>query len=640
MSSPSLIIRRVVVEGDLSINQEFMPGLNVVQAVATEGDLQSTNSCGKTGLVELVRHGLGRRQNAREWHFQSISQQVQTLWLEIEANGKLLTIERSMRSLNAALQIREGPYFRGIGNMPSERVSIDDISSLLLNALAIPNVSVKMEKGELTPLSFPLLMRAFILHQNDSFGAILDKVLPEKRKMDIIGFLSGIVPLSRFEIEEELSKIQLEAKSLNDYYESVRRFLLENNVPSLHELQMQISEIEMYLNMATAKQIDIQANIRENINLNLSEFGDGRIENLRSRILSLQEEVTQLEQDFIFLQRDSDRLEEMLASLLSDKKKIQRINASNILLSGIDFDICPRCMASITAEMKQRELYARCSLCNRPLTVTSDKVPSATPKTKDIDFQIEEIKEILENIRYEKGEKLATINRLNSLKTNLSQTLDKEAKVYISPSVDILLAQTHEVANYESELARLRELFSQAAALDEIKKQVDAIKYKQNALEEQLEEAKKPNRDKLEMLRQIYEDILRAVIFPGFGYCYIDPKTFMPEINGNSYISEGTALTGLATVCYHLALLELARREQTYFPCTLIIDSPAVGDMNEASYANLLHYLVSLQAESEEDEERSWQIILTTRNIVEEMEPYVRLRVSHAPNKMLLRQTA
>lgn len=52
--------------------------------------------------------------------------------------------------------------------------------------------------------------------------------------------------------------------------------------------------------------------------------------------------------------------------------------------------------------------------------------------------------------------------------------------------------------------------------------------------------------------------------------------------------SEGTALKGLAVVCYHLALLELARREQTYFPLMLVIDSPAVGDMNEVSYNNLL----------------------------------------------------
>jgi len=638
MSSPSLIIRRVVVEGNLSMNQQFTSGLNVVQAIPTNGDPQSTNSCGKTGLVELIKHGCGVKQISKEWHFQSIGQQVQTLWLELEANGKLLTIERSMQSLSAVLLVREGPYFRGIKNTPSDRVSVDNMSSLLLNALSIPNVSVKMDKGDLTPLSFPLLMRSFILHQNDSFGAILDKVIPEKRKTDIIGFLGGITSIRRFEIEEELSRIQLDFKNLNDYFEYVKRFLRENGVPSLGEAQIQVSEAEQHLNLAREKQIGIQRNIRENIDFNEYKRDIGRIEELRSKILSLQEEISYSEQAFTFLQRDYERLEEMLASLLSDKKKVQRIYTSNVLLSGIDFDICPRCMSSINNEMRQRELYARCSLCNRPLTVTSDKVPIATPRTEDIDFQIEEVQLILGNISREKDEKLVSIRELNLLKVDISQALNEEARVYVSPSLDILLAQTYEVATYESELARTRQLFSQAAALDEIKKRVDDIKHKQDMLEEQLKEAKKPNRERLERLRQIYESILRAVEFPGFRYCSIDTRTFMPEINGNSYSSEGAALKGLAIVCYHLALLELARKEQIYFPLTLIIDSPAVGDMNEVSYANLLHYLVSLQFEGERNEEINWQIILTTRDIVEEMEPYVKLRLSHAPNMMLLRQ--
>jgi hypothetical protein len=52
--------------------------------------------------------------------------------------------------------------------------------------LGIPSVSVKTAQGDLVPLSFPTLMRAFVLHQEDSFGAILDKMLPEQRRADVI----------------------------------------------------------------------------------------------------------------------------------------------------------------------------------------------------------------------------------------------------------------------------------------------------------------------------------------------------------------------------------------------------------------------------------------------------------------------
>ncbi|MFX1476145.1 MAG: hypothetical protein ACFFCO_11800, partial [Promethearchaeota archaeon] len=199
MTSPSLVIRRVVVEGEISCDLQFERGLNIVWAIQTGGDPRSTNKCGKTSLVELIQHGLGRRQESKaKFHFAPVMDQLETLWLEIEANAEVLTIERSLQEITARARVREGPYVPGIGDTPAEVVEIEEMSALLLKALSIPVVSVKTAKGELVPLSFPTLMRAFILHQEDSFGAILDRVRPEQRRADIIGFLSGITPVERF----------------------------------------------------------------------------------------------------------------------------------------------------------------------------------------------------------------------------------------------------------------------------------------------------------------------------------------------------------------------------------------------------------------------------------------------------------
>ena len=56
MASPSLVIRRVVVAGNLSCDLKFERGLNIIQAVATHGDVKSTHKSGKTSLVELIQH--------------------------------------------------------------------------------------------------------------------------------------------------------------------------------------------------------------------------------------------------------------------------------------------------------------------------------------------------------------------------------------------------------------------------------------------------------------------------------------------------------------------------------------------------------------------------------------------------------
>src|ERR1051325_188680 len=106
-----------------------------------------------------------------------------------------------------------------MGTLPAEQISIEDMSSLMLNALGIPQVAVKTTKGDLFPLTFPTLMRAFILHQEDSFGGILDKMIPEQRRTDVIGFLSGITPSERFEIEDRLAAVQTKAQEMENYYE-------------------------------------------------------------------------------------------------------------------------------------------------------------------------------------------------------------------------------------------------------------------------------------------------------------------------------------------------------------------------------------------------------------------------------------
>jgi len=119
----------------------------------------------------------------------------------------------------------------------------------------------------------------------------------------------------------------------------------------------------------------------------------------------------------------------------------------------------------------------------------------------------------------------------------------------------------------------------------------------------------------------------------------------MPNINGQLYIHTGTALKGLATVAYHLALFELAQRRETFLPRILIIDSPAVGDLNDINHDRLLRYIANLATtpsaspgrDPDPDAEPGWQIILTTRRLVPELRQFVVETIS-SPDRMLLRE--
>jgi hypothetical protein len=148
-----------------------------------------------------------------------------------------------------------------------------------------------------------------------------------------------------------------------------------------------------------------------------------------------------------------------------------------------------------------------------------------------------------------------------------------------------------------------------------------------------------PSVSQLSALREIYSAILTRLQFYGFRDVTIDPDSLLPFINGTPYRHYGAALRGVAVVAYHIALLELSLRTDTFFPRLLVIDSPAVGDLNEDTHVALLQYLADLVQRYPVDESNAdgrWQIILTTRRLVPDLQPYVRATIS-APDRMLLR---
>lgn len=643
MSSPLLIIRRVVVSGELSCDYKFDRGLHIMQGVSEGSDQRSSQKCGKTGLVELIQHGLGRAQKSQQkFHFKPVIDQIKTLWLEIEANGNTFTIQRSLQELFAQVTLREGPYVQGIESLPGELIPLDELSGSLLRLLDIPEVNVKTEKGDLIPLSFPTLMRAFILHQEDSFREILDKVQPDQRRADILGFISGVTPINRFTIEGKLSEAQKETQRLESYYASVQSFLVSNSVPTLIEAQGKVLDSQESLDQALVSQRNLQLEIRENTLRAEPSKNQGRLESLQTKLIEIKQKTDHLIQHQIGLQQEKDRLEELVGSLEDDMKKARRLKSSTSILSSVEFGICPRCLSDVTEEMKMRELYARCSLCNRPIRSTSDAPPRRAPNTDDIALQITEIHTILEDINKESGGLAREITGLQELGSTIGNTIDKESQAYVSPSVDHLLARAHDVSQKEADLARAQGLLEQALALEAIREELNDARRKQSELEDQLRVARKPNQERINALREIYEQVLIDLDFPEFRECSISPYTLMPNINGNLYVHTGMAFKGLATVAYHLALLELSRIYDTFFPRLLVIDSPAIGDLNNESHDKLLKYFakigknVGVPQNEEETPVPDWQILLTTRRMVPELLEYPREEIS-SPHNMLLK---
>lgn len=632
--SPSLIIRRIVVTGDLQYDQSFNDGLSVIAAEPRDGDETHTNKSGKTALVELIGHALGRQhQNAKTYHFAPIIDELGSVYLEVEANGETLTIERSLRHLSAKLIVRNSPFFNGIENTPGEAVDREALSPLLLQALRIPSVKVKEVRGDLTPLSFPLLMRAFVLHQDDSFGRILDRVIPDQRVSDVLGFLTKATPIERFKAEEELADKQKQVMELTSYYENVVRFTSENRVPPLDQVEAALTAAQRAVELAGEERRRAQVEIGFGAT---STAAASRLEQLRNALFTTKQSISEIERKIADNASEVQRLTQLSASLRNDSQKVRRIRASRSILSTVDFGICPRCLLEITPEMKKREDHGRCSLCNRTIRAKSDDVPRSVRNIGDVEHQIDEAEKIIGALRDEREDSEKKLGELRVREATLSRELDAEMGAFVSPALDRIVGTAENAAVTQAEVARLTALREQALQLHRVRQQLDDVRAAEAALRDRLNSAKEPVRSRVDELRRTFSNVLRDVGFPDLHDVTVDPYSLLPSINGQLYVHVGAALRGLAVVCYHLALLQLSRRTDTFFPRMLVIDSPAVGDLNRENHDRLLNYLSRLAEES--GAVPDWQIILTTRRTVPALKQYVIDNISARPNEMLLKK--
>jgi hypothetical protein len=83
--------------------------------------------------------------------------------------------------------------------------------------------------------------------------------------------------------------------------------------------------------------------------------------------------------------------------------------------------------------------------------------------------------------------------------------------------------------------------------------------------------------------------------------------------------------------------------EDTFFPQLLVIDSPAVGDLNDENHDRMLEFLAGLEytlpfSSIPDEVEEPWQLILTTRRTIPQLARHTVMEISGAPGRMLLRE--
>jgi hypothetical protein len=626
-SSPLLKIRRVVVTGELGCDIKLDNGINIIKGESFQGDISASNNCGKTLFTDLIKYGLGDRDKFTSG---DIAEKIQTLALEVELNNKIFTIIRDLKSYSARLSIYEASYEKDIElREPSFQTDPKTTySDFLLDQLNIPKVRVPISNkpgATIRPITFQDFMRVFYMDQKNSFQEILNKVSPEWLKTKTFKILLGMS-------KEEEEQLQLRIKELIDKISSKEKEITNNtNFLKRSGAQNRIDIIEKR-NTIYDKINSLAVEINT---LKQKMRGDrGLTDDLRDQLDQLDKRVVSLQESKNKILVKLDDFRSLRNSLSNDREKLDKTREANFILSSIDFGRCPRCLQEITAEMKKREDDSNCMLCGRELIVKEsdirilDRKNVVEEEIKETDILLEKYQADLKNLDIE-------LDKYIKGKTVLQNELDSQSSSYVSPFVDELERLLHERNSHNAQVELLEQQLRLWQSLEESEIELSELRIEQRKLQTALAELDTRDDEKIRRLSEYYESFLRGSQFPKLISARISPETLMPLVNGHAYTEDtGIGFISVKVIGFHFSLLRFSLDIPCYYPRFLMMDSPRQFDINPETYKSMLLQLFGVEKKRKKSD---FQLILTTRDLPEDLEPFVIERLN-SKNRMLLRK--
>lgn len=507
-------------------------------------------------------------------------------------------------------------------------VPLTPYSDFLLGKLGIPIVKVPMSgtpNSSPRPVTFQDFMRVLYMDQKNSFQEILNKVQPEWYKTKIIQILLGLsneevdnLNLQIQELSTEIEQRERENENISNFLKKSARLTRLEMIGRRDKIKSEITAIESEISAVKQQMRGVRGitdEIRE------------KYEVISHSLLRLSEEKAKI----LYKLQDYHTL---LNSLLMDRDKILKTTEANHVISSVEFVKCPRCLQKINSEMRRREeLHTECMLCGRPLPLK----PATTKVVKDEKVVDEEIKEVkILTVKYEERcQQLdKEIKSLEESRLIVQQDLDKATREYVSPFVDelerLLLSQNSKSAELES----IGQALNQWNLHQENIQRLEQLKIQKNKLILAVRSTDQTDTQKVTRFSEYYEQFLRNINFKGLQSAYIRANDLMPVINNHHYLEDtGIGTTSVKIIAYHVSLMRLSLDVPCYYPKFLMIDSPRQFDINQDTYRKMLLQFYEVQKESEK---LDFQIILTTRDLPEEMEQYVIERLN-SRTRMLLR---
>jgi uncharacterized Zn finger protein (UPF0148 family) len=402
------------------------------------------------------------------------------------------------------------------------------------------------------------------------------------------------------ELEIELEEKTEERRAKEEGATQIRSFLEELGYGSALDIGAQIKETESALLNGRR----VLQELREQHSAG-THFAD----ELRDRLSKLAGQVENEKQVLADLEGSISDQEQLRAELVTSKFKLSRAQAANVVLSGVEFELCPSC-GTPTGRLHRNE--GECILCGTDTSaiVVEDAVRPEV-LNRDLDTRIEDVEMSLKQHRRQLKGQERRVALLVDEKIALDNRLSDELTTYDSAFLANARDAERHVGSLGEKLRNLQRIARMPEALDRLQREIAALIVRERSIRAQIaaEKKKLSTADSIVTeLEHAYLSILLNVGVPGIessDTIVIDRRSWIPTIcpNGNEdlgydfYSAGSGGKKTLLNVCYALAVHEVAAAHELPLPTFLIIDSPMknIGkDVNKETFLALYAQLYAL----------------------------------------------
>lgn len=466
---------------------------------------------------------------------------------------------------------------------------------------------------------------------DNDFFHLGDDANPFKRlkSKDVLRFMLGFHQEEVAELESDLQFLHLKKLQLLETVKSLETILDELGASNVTDLEIRIYEHEEQLAI-----IDSQLNESTTNRNNIPHA----TELLKNNARYLQHEIDALEDTIPQIKKIIDQDTRHKNELKMLGLKVHRVASARAVLSGVEFESCPRCAQKLPSRSE-----LECRVCGQEEKQTNDLISSETIE-QDARNRIVELEE---SISLHNSQLKRIVRRLEDLKVEkrkIDDELNNQLREYDSAYLSSSLVLERQKAVLKQQIANIQSLIVLPKKLNEVKADLGDTLQKEIQTRADLERARKgaeSDLSNLKRLESLFLDSLVKAKLPGISLSNvvkISPTDFLPEVfdplNGDFAVTSFANLHSggkktLFKACFAIALHRLAIEIGAFLPNFLIIDSP-MKNISERENRLQFEGFHDLLYRLSQNEFKETQIIIIDKEFCEPSEDIeINLHVRH-----------